>query len=82
MFIAFRLKPGRDDDLIAWISSLGRDERSCNIRQALRGVVFNAAPVNTRQAPGKHHANIMPKAADAKATENTRDIETNLDQWL
>jgi hypothetical protein len=32
----FRLRPDRDEDLIAWLDSLGEGERSFFIRQALR----------------------------------------------
>lgn len=35
----FRLKPGRDDELIQWLESLGKGERSCFIRKALREAV-------------------------------------------
>ncbi len=72
MFIAFRLKPGRDDDLIAWVSSLGVDERSAGIRHALRGNV--SGPV----APT---VKIQPK----RVTEQTGpcvDLESNLDSWF
>ncbi len=36
MFIAFRLKPGRDDDLIRWLESLGSGDQSYYIRESLR----------------------------------------------
>jgi len=36
MFIAFRLKPGRDDDLIEWAESLGAGDQSYHIRETLR----------------------------------------------
>jgi len=34
--VTFRLRPGRDDDLIAWLESMGEGERSYFIRQVLR----------------------------------------------
>ncbi len=76
MFIAFRLKPGRDDDLIAWINTLGVDERSAGIRQALRG---NATRVEVETLPP------LPKKIEPKQAEPVArqvDIEKNLDGWL
>ncbi len=34
--INFKVKPGRDDDIIRWLKSLGEKERSFYIRMALR----------------------------------------------
>ncbi len=36
MHIGFRLKPGRDDDLIRWVESLGNGDQSYYIRESLR----------------------------------------------
>ena len=36
MFVAFRLKEGRDDELIQWLQSLGERDRSYNIREAMK----------------------------------------------
>jgi len=76
MLIAFRLKPGRDDDLIAWISSLGQDERSYNIRRALRGSLEGPALVQVKPAKVEPMKPAGPQEADAA------DIEKNLDGWL
>lgn len=35
----FRLKPGRDQDLITWLDSLGEGERSFFIRNTLRKAI-------------------------------------------
>ena len=37
--VAFKVKPGRDDDLIKWLEEIGEGERSFFIRQALRAVI-------------------------------------------
>ncbi len=71
MFIAFRLKPGRDDDLIAWMQTLGVDERSAGIRQALRGNV-------SRQSPT---VKIQPKQVTERE-QVSNDVEKNLDSWF
>lgn len=34
--VSLRLRPGRDDDLMAWINSLPERERSFWIRRAIR----------------------------------------------
>lgn len=39
---AFRLKKGRDRDLITWLESFGEGERSFYIRQALRAGIATA----------------------------------------
>ena len=75
MFIAFRLKPGRDDDLISWINSLGQDERSYNIRQALRG---NISPVSQ---PVRIQPKVTPNQTGEKL-KDTGDLEANLNNWL
>ncbi len=84
MFVAFRLKPGRDDDLIAWINTLGEDERSAGIRQALRG---NVSRPEVETFPRRHvmetfpeREKIEPKQIEPSARQV--DIEANLDGWL
>jgi hypothetical protein len=39
--ISFRLKEGRDDDLVAWWKSLRPGDRSFHIRQTLRQGLFS-----------------------------------------
>ena len=73
MFVAFRLKPDRDDDLIAWINTLGEDERSAGIRQALRG---NVTRQESFTAPKIKPKEVTPRA-DAPG-----NIEKNLDSWF
>ncbi len=45
MLIAFRLKPGKDDDLIAWLKSIQDGDRSNQIKMVLRGE--NQLPVKS-----------------------------------
>lgn len=82
MFIAFRLKPGRDDDLIAWVNTLGVDERSAGIRQALRG---NLTRVEVETFPHREHRQSIAevkKIEPRQVDPVTPDIESNLDSWL
>lgn len=48
----FRLMPGRDDDLIQWLETLGEGERSFYIRQILRrGLAGPVAPTIASRVP-------------------------------
>lgn len=74
MFVAFRLKPGKDNDLINWISNMGEGDRSYYIREALRqGLFRQSAPLPTIK--------IEPKQAN-KADPVKVDIEKNLAEWF
>ena len=75
----FRLKPGRDDDLIGWLEALGEGERSYHIRQALRrglsGPVASAlsrVPIAAAEEP--------PQPVKQEAMEAPDDIEAKLDR--
>ena len=74
MFVAFRLKPGRDDDLISFINNAGEGDRSYHIREALRqGLFREAAPIPA--------VKIKPKQAKEQAPE-VLDLEKNLEEWF
>jgi len=74
MFIAFRLKPGRDDDLISWIYGAGDGDRSYHIREALRqGLLSQATPLPDIK--------IDPKQAKEAAPVEV-DLEKNLKEWF
>ncbi len=74
MFIAFRLKPGRDDDLISWINNAGEGDRSYHIREVLRQSLF-------RQATPLPDIKINPKQAKEAAPVKV-DLEKNLEEWF
>ncbi len=40
VIVSFKLMPGRDDDLIEWLETLGEGEKSFHIRQVLREKLF------------------------------------------
>ncbi len=46
--INFRVKPGRDDDIINWLVGLGEKERSFYIRMALREWLQGKGSVGVR----------------------------------
>jgi len=74
MFVAFRLKPGRDDDLISFINNTGEGDRSYHIREKLRqGLFMEAAPLPAFK--------IKPKQAKEQAPE-VLDLEKNLEEWF
>ncbi len=74
MFIAFRLKAGRDDDLISWINNAGEGDRSYHIREALRQSLF-------RQAAPLPDIKIKPKQSIEAASVEV-DLENNLKEWF
>ncbi len=75
MFIAFRLKEGRDDDIISWVESLGERDRSYSIRQALKEHLSEPhSPVLVK----KHR---FPKEKPVE-TQNDVNVDENLDSWL
>jgi hypothetical protein len=77
VFIAFRLKPGRDDDLIAWIQNTGEGDRSYHIRQMIRQGLW--------QTPASSHTTVKlepRKVGNAIQTVSERNLEAALDTWL
>ncbi len=77
MFIAFRLKPGRDDDLINWIKTAGENDRSYYIREALRQGLHKSAP-----APSSLAVKLETKQKNCKKKEiNETDLDANLSAW-
>jgi predicted DNA-binding protein len=77
MFIAFRLKPGRDDDLIKWAESLGAGDKSYYIREAIRQGLFRIT-----YAPICPSVRIEAKQVGESQTEvNEADLDAALDAW-
>ena len=86
---AFRLKKGRDRDLIAWLENFGEGERSFHIRQALRagiatmngaGITMQqAAPVVQREVeiPGLGKAEPKQPATKEEAESKLDDLVNN-----
>ena len=78
-FVAFRLKPGRDDALIDWINNLPEQDRSYHIREALRsnlqGQVITSRPIEINFAKPEVRS-LPPLPGDAE------DVEAALDDWL
>jgi len=77
----FRLKPGRDDDLIGWLEALGEGERSYSIRQTLRrGLTGPVAPAPPRVpiAAGEEPPRSVKQEIAGTAPDN--DIEAKLDR--
>ncbi len=74
MFIAFKLKQGRDDDLIEWITNAGDGDRSYHIREAIRrGLLASTSPTINPVI------RIAPKEPAATAAA---DLDAALDDWL
>ena len=78
MYVGFRLKPGRDDHLIAALKSLPEYERSFYIRQALRAYFGGSrslpdAPI-TREAAREPEPAIMVGAGGMTLEEAEKKL--------
>jgi len=95
MIIAFRLKPGRDDDLINWYESLGDGDRSYYIRETLRknlnshmGGSNHALPPSPSPEIDSGKKEDMPKRSggrefDIKKNDvSVDDLEKALESWM
>ncbi len=67
MFIAFRLKPGRDNDLIEWLESLGTGDKSYFIRESLR------RDLNSQKGGGNYALPPSP-SPDIKSGETKEEV--------
>lgn len=83
----FRLMPGRDDDLIQWLETLGEGERSFYIRQILRrglaGPVTPALSIPSRApvaASKKQPQPIVQETVEVAPDTMADDIEARLDR--
>lgn len=83
MFIAFRLKEGRDDAIINWIENLGEYDRSYSIRKALK--TYLERPVNAQQ-PVSFSASSkdipIGEFPEKVSVINDEDLEKKLGDWL
>ena len=76
----FRLKPGRDDDLISWLEALGEGERSYCIRQTLRrGLSGTVTPALSRVPIAAAEEPLRPVKQEPIETAPD-DIEAKLDR--
>ncbi len=91
--VSFRLKAGRDDDLISWLENITANDRSYYIREALRGclskVIPKAAPlpgnpVKTRDAriEGKKINNKPVDKVKPISEISEAELEKNLRGWM
>lgn len=68
-----RLKPGRDDDIIDWLESLGEGERSFFMRQAIRTAILSERMQLPFPIPDPPHK----ENVEAKDDCINKDIFTN-----
>jgi hypothetical protein len=80
VYIAFRLKPNRDSDIISWLESLGEGDRSYAILEALRKG-FIPAPPTFSHCPLPAITIKVRQVEEAQPT-NEQDLEATLDSWL
>lgn len=78
LFVAFRLKTDRDDEIIEWLESIGDRDRSYKIREALKtylnGASSDTTPISLK--PASSPLTIKKREMD----ENI--IEANLEGWV
>ncbi len=82
---AFRLKKGRDRDLITWLESFGEGERSFYIRQALRaGIAAQSGQVATPQQVTVIQQPVKPpsKAEPKKQVLTKEEAENKLNDLV
>lgn len=83
---AFRLKKGRDRDLIAWLESFGEGERSFHIRQALRAGIatMNGAGITMQQAAPVVQKEVEApiRKAEPKQPATKEEAESKLDDLV
>ncbi len=71
MFVGFRLKKGRDDDIIKWLNSIDTNDRSYHIREHLRAKI---SPTKTESLKSKDNSK--------ETTLVSNNAESNLDNWM
>lgn len=83
--LTFRLKPGKDDDLINWLSELPEQERSRFVRDTLRrGLTLpKARPTIIPPLDFKGGQHTEPNKENAFSTRIERDVSIdNLEEKL
>ena len=83
--ISVKLFPGQDDDIIDWLSTLGRRERSAYIRMALRTSLRSAKLDEQPNSGNPLHHGPTPATGDKKdstdSKEITSDLEAKINMW-
>ena len=90
--VSFRLKAGRDDDLISWFESISANDRSYHIRETLRGSLIKGIPQdslhlnNIERSPNAvNAANSINKPVNKEkpiAEISEDELEKNLRGWM
>ncbi len=91
MIVNFRLKVGRDDEIIRWINCLGEHDRSYHIREILRGYLrgdsseTNSNPSHATSSPScvsidKDSVNDMPQ--NININSDIENLDNALNGWL
>ncbi len=92
--ISFRLKPGRDDEVINWICDLGDNDRSYFIREAIKFYIKHNSSSELSSALTKHTPTFpqslnssVARDEEREVTEDKKevsekDLESALDSWI
>ncbi len=91
--ISFRLKPGRDDQIINWLEDVGDNDRSYHIREALRGFLnqgtsqatfsFQSSMNNKKDNSNCNNINNRSNNNSSKSVSeiSEAELEKNLKGW-
>ncbi len=86
--VSFRLKAGKDDDLIRWIEGISANDRSYHIRETLRSSLIKGitqvfpSPVNNNAVSAGKNI-IKPIAKEKPIAEiSEAELEKNLKGWM
>ncbi len=94
MNISFRLKPGRDDEVINWICDLGDNDRSYFIREAIKFYITHGnsselISVLSKHTPTVHQGlnslgarNEEHEMTNDKKETSDKDLDSALDSWI
>lgn len=89
--VSFRLKVGRDDDLISWFESLADNDRSYFIRETLRGYLIKGTPpvspstvssMNNNATSTSKNVNKPVGKSKSIAEISEAELEKNLRGWM
>ncbi len=87
--VSFRLKAGKDDDLISWYESIGENDKSYQIRETLRSSLtlgiphVSPSPVNNDSVRVSENINNKPIVKEKSIAEiSEAELEKNLRGWL
>lgn len=81
MLTGFRLKPGRDDDIINWLAAIPEGDRGYYIRETLRKGIAAAGPSRPPAISPATELPPVPVLSRPPASMDPDQLQKNLDSW-